>query len=96
MQVRNLCPSVIAHPGIGFAGACEPPSRLPRLLLRVRVRSLAAAWKWTPALVVDGETIPPLGKTKLKPGSRVRIGRVDMAQGGAAVFEVQRVVHAHA
>ena len=39
---------------------------------------------------------PALGKTKLKPGSRLRIGRVDMAQGGAAVFEVQRVVHAHA
>jgi len=59
-------------------------------------RDALAAQAGAPALVVDGETIPPLGKTKLKPGSRLRIGRVDMAQGGAAVFEVQRVVHAHA
>ena len=52
-----------------------------------------AAGALFPTVVVDGESLPPLGKTRLDPGALIVLGG---AGGHTHIFEVNRTVHAHA
>ena len=56
--------------------------------------SSAAATAGAPTtVVVDGESLPPLGKTRLDPGALIVLGG---SGGNTHIYEVNRTVHAHA